>query len=86
MKNRLRNMSRIKKKPLERPESLSNLPLTPKHDEDGSDDGLGGLSKAAYHMGIGTILYLQTMKTFMVLFGLLAIINIPIYLIYSQTT
>jgi len=47
---------------------------------------MGGLSKAAYHLGIGTILYLQTMKTFMVLFGVLTIINIPIFLIYAAST
>lgn len=37
-------------------------------------------------LGDGAALYLQMMKTFMIMFLLLSIINIPIFLIYENST
>jgi len=51
--------------------------------ESGEDDPRAkGLTPAAQHIGEGAILYLQTMKTFSVMFFVLSFINIPIYYAY----
>ena len=46
----------------------------------------GGLDKCALSLGEGATLYLQTMKTLVIMFIILSIINIPLYVIYSGTT
>ena len=67
----------------EKPDALKDLPDSPS-DESGSEDpdGFGGLTAAGAHIGVGAGLYLQTMKTFTMLFLILAILNIPVYIIY----
>ena len=51
-----------------------------------ANDTFKGLSTAAINLGEGAIMYLQMMKTFAVLFLVLAVINMPIYMIYSSIT
>ena len=70
-----------------KPDSLHDLPTTESESSELEDEvGFGGLSAAGAHLGVGAILYLQTMKTFCVLFFILMILNLPVYFIYSQTT
>ena len=70
-----------------RPESLKDLPDSPSDSSELEDEvGFGGLTAAGAHLGVGAILYLQTMKTFALLFLVLTIFNLPVYFIYSQTT
>ena len=72
---------------MDRPESLKDLPPSESESSELEDEvGFGGLSAAGAHLGVGAILYLQTMKTFCVLFFILTILNLPVYFIYSQTT
>ena len=54
--------------------------------EEEEECGFGGLTAAGAHVGVGAILYLQTMKTMTMLFLVLTILNLPVYFIYSQTT
>jgi len=42
------------------------------------------LSPAQNGLNLGAILYLQTMKTFIVLFGILSVFNLPVYMLYAQ--
>ena len=44
--------------------------------------GFNGLTGAGAHLGIGAIIYLQSMYTFFMLFLILTILNIPIYMMY----
>lgn len=70
-----------------RPDSLKDLPDSPSDSSELEDEvGFGGLTAAGSHLGVGAILYLQTMKTFALLFFILTILNLPVYFIYSQTT
>lgn len=57
-------------------------------DDKGSagNDTYEGLSRASIYIGEGPFLYLQIIKTFFVMFLLLSIINIPIYMLYSNTS
>jgi hypothetical protein len=66
---------------------LKDLPESESESSELEDEvGFGGLTAAGAHLGVGAILYLQTMKTFCVLFFILTVINLPVYFIYSQTT
>ena len=57
----------------------------PDSDSDASEEGpFRGLNDAAMYIGEGPVLYLQIMKTFAILFSVLAFINGPIFLIYSS--
>jgi hypothetical protein len=70
-----------------RPDTLKDLPDSPSESSELEDEvGFGGLTAAGSHLGVGAILYLQTMKTFALLFFILTIFNLPVYFIYSQTT
>ena len=70
-----------------RPESLKDLPPSESDSSELEDEvGFGGLTAAGAHLGVGAVLYLQTMKTFCVLFFILTILNLPVYFVYSQTT
>lgn len=70
-----------------KPESLKTLPDSPSDSSELEDEvGFGGLTAAGAHLGVGAILYLQTMKTFALLFLVLTIFNLPVYFLYSQTT
>lgn len=53
-------------------------------DESSSDGAQKGLTDTAVHLGIGPVLYLQIMKTMMILMFLLSILNIPIFILYSN--
>ena len=67
-----------------RPETLKDLPDSQSESSELEDEvGFGGLTAAGAHLGVGAILYLQTMKTFLVLFFMLTILNLPVYFIYS---
>lgn len=67
-----------------RPDSLKDLPDSPSDSSELEDEvGFGGLTAAGAHLGVGAILYLQTMKTFALLFFILTIMNLPVYFIYS---
>ena len=44
------------------------------------------MSAAACHLGIGAILYLQILKTFVILFIVLTLINIPIIGLYANSS
>jgi hypothetical protein len=70
-----------------RPETLMDLPDSESESSELEDEvGFGGLTAAGAHLGVGAILYLQTMKTFCVLFFILTVLNLPVYFLYSQTT
>lgn len=45
-----------------------------------------GITKCSQGLGDGASLYLQMMKTFMIMFLLLSILNLPIYIIYEKNT
>lgn len=51
--------------------------------EDEEECGFMGLTAAGAHLGVGAILYLQTMKTMTMLFFVLTILNLPVYFLYS---
>jgi hypothetical protein len=55
-------------------------------DDSEKNDTFKGLSNASIYLGEGAVLYLQTMKTLMILFGILSLINIPIFLMYANST
>jgi hypothetical protein len=70
-----------------RPETLKGLPESPSDSSELEDEvGFGGLTAGGAHLGVGAILYLQTMKTFALLFLILTIFNLPVYFVYSQAT
>ena len=75
------------KKKMEKPESMKDVPSSDNSsDEDFGPDTFKGLSEASKNLGEGAILYLQNMKTFAVLFFILAVVNLPIYWMYSLST
>jgi hypothetical protein len=53
-------------------------------DTSDSDDQM--VSDCSQALGDGATLYLQTMKTFVIMFGLLVVINIPIFILYENNT
>jgi hypothetical protein len=71
-----------------KPESLQDLPDSDSDSTDSEDDGEGinGLTVCATKLGDGAALYLQTMKTMMIMFLILSILNIPIFYIYAKGT
>ena len=59
----------------------------PTSNSDSSEEaGDGGLTDASVNIGHGALLYLQTMKTFAIMFGILSLINLPVYLICARNT
>ena len=58
-------------------------------DENSSDDDnphAGGINVASLQLSEGAFMYLQSMKTFSIMFAVLSIINLPILMIYQGTT
>ena len=59
----------------------------PTSNSDSNEDaGDGGLTDAAVNIGHGALMYLQTMKTLAIMFGILSLINLPVYLICARNT
>lgn len=73
-----------------KPDSLKDMPSsssgssTSSMDEDVNESK--GLSTCSLKLGDGASLYLQTIKTFMILFITLTILNIPVLTMYSNHT
>ena len=53
---------------------------------DGSNEDDYAISECSQALGDGATLYLQMMKTFIIMFGILSFINIPIYVLYESNT
>jgi hypothetical protein len=74
----------------ERPEHLKQYignQQSESAESDSEEDGAyGGLSAAACHLGIGATLYLQILKTFIIMFIILTLINIPIIGLYAHSS
>ena len=64
---------------------MADVPSSDSEDSE-KNDTFKGLSNASIHLGEGAILYLQTMKTLAILFLILSLINIPIMLMYANST
>ena len=82
---------KLKGEPLqrfERPESLKDLPESSSSSSDSGDDNgdVQGLTTCFTKIGYGAALYLQTMKTLMILFFILTFLNIPIFAMYASNT
>ena len=69
----------IEKKSFTKPKSLEDMPDS---DSSSVDDDV---SNAQLSLNSGSILYLQTPKTLVVLFGILSVFNIPVYLLYKAS-
>ena len=71
-----------------KPESLRYIPdsTSSSSGSDGEGVDINGLTVCATKLGEGATLYLQTMKTMMIMFFLLSFINIPILLMYQSNT
>ena len=59
--------------------------MTESDSESDDEEKYKGLTKAASHAGQGAVLYLQTMKTFAILFMLLSILNAPVYYMLRES-
>jgi hypothetical protein len=73
----------------ERPEHLNKYIGEDSESNESSseeDGAYAGMSAAACHLGIGAALYLQILKTFVILFVVLTIINIPIIGLYANSS
>ena len=64
---------------------MADVPSSDSEDSE-KNDTFKGLSNASIHLGEGAILYLQTVKTLAILFFILSLINIPIMLMYANST
>jgi len=71
-----------------KPESLKDVPdsSTSSSGSDDGEDAANGLTVCATKLGDGATLYLQSMKTMMIMFFILSFINIPILLMYQSNT
>ena len=70
-----------------RPESMKNMPESDSDSEaEDNEDEPKGITQCSLALGDGAALYLQMMKTFTIMFFLLSIVNIPIYIIYANST
>ena len=67
-----------------RPESMQDEPDSNSCDSTTSDDNV--VSEASRALGEGATLYLQTMKTFIIMFTVLVFFNLPIYILYENNT
>lgn len=72
-------------KNVKRPITMDDVPSSDSNDSE-KNDTFKGLSNASIYLGEGAVLYLQTMKTLAILFFILSIINIPIFMMYSEAT
>lgn len=73
---------------IEKPPSLIELPDSQSSSESTEEieEGGRGLTITARFLGDGSALYLQTMKTFAIMFAILSVLNLPLYLIYQNAT
>ena len=84
LKKKLRGDKKVK---WERPESMHDLPESGSSSDSSEQEvGARGLTQAAQCLGDGATMYLQSVKTFAIMFVLLTLINIPIFMIYQSTT
>lgn len=51
-----------------------------------NNTGTLGITDASIQLGEGSVLYLQSMKTFDIMFTVLFIINLPVYIMYEGMT
>ena len=72
-----------KLKKFEKPESMQDLPSSNSSCSDEDDNTISECSQA---LGDGAALYLQMMYTFIIMFFILTLINLPIYIIYESNT
>jgi hypothetical protein len=80
LKKKLRGDKKVK---WERPESMHDLPESGSSSDSSEQEvGARGLTQAAQSLGDGATMYLQSVKTFAIMFIVLTIINIPIFMIY----
>ena len=84
MKKKQKDYSYFKdKKPI-------SLKMIPSSDEESSlEEGVHagrGISVCAQTLSESAVLYLQSMKTFAIMFFILTIINMPVLLVYKNTT
>ena len=70
-----------------KPESMADLPDSGSSSNSSEEEsGRKGLTTAAKTLGDGATMYLQSMKTFAIMFFVLTIINMPVYVIYASNT
>ena len=69
---------------VEKPKTLEEFPTSNSDSSEAAGDG--GLTDASVNIGHGALLYLQTMKTLAIMFGILSLINLPVYLICARNT
>jgi hypothetical protein len=70
-----------------KPESMNDLPDSGSDSSELEDKyGFNGLTGAGAHLGIGAIIYLQSMYTFIILFFVLTCLNIPVYMSYYNVS
>lgn len=70
-----------------RPESLSQYPSSDTSGTSEEDNpNAQGLTLAAQTLSEGATMYLQSMKTFAIMFTVLSFINIPVFYIYQSST
>lgn len=74
-----------KKKILRKPKSMGDIPDS-NSDSSEENDTFKGLKPCAIYLGEGPIMYLQIMKTFLILLFLLSVLNIPIFMLYADQT
>lgn len=70
-----------------KPESLKMIP-TSEEDLSSEEDNpyAGGVTICSQTLSEGSVLYLQSMKTFSVMFFILTIINLPVLMVYKSNT
>ena len=82
-----RKLHRGEKEKKFKPETMNDLPDSGSDSSELEDKyGFHGLTGAGAHLGIGAIIYLQSMYTFFILFFVLTVLNIPIYLMYYNVS
>ena len=70
-----------------KPATMNDLPDSGSDSSELEDKyGFNGLTGAGVHLGIGAVIYLQSMYTFFILMFVLSIVNIPIYLMYYNVS
>lgn len=64
---------------------MDDVPSSDSNDSE-KNDTFKGLSNASIYLGEGAVLYLQTIKTLAILFFILTVINLPVFMMYSEAT
>ncbi len=79
---------RSHKKKFEKPASMMNEPdsVSSESDLSAEEELQGGVTLTSLSLGEGATLYLQMMKTISCMFVVLAILNIPLYVLYENST